>query len=299
MRATMLSRLPEDLTGLRVLDAGCGPGVMTAELAARGATVTAADISPQLVEIAAKRLPEDHRDRGHLPRGRHAVGRPRLLRLRRRDGQPDLLLAATTSTPPSSRLGARTRAAIVFTVAPRTPSSWPSGAWASSSRASDRSPVMQPHDHRHARAPPARPARPRRARLARLLHLGMSGVSSVIVTRSQIKSICHPLAPLRRRRVGRVAAGPAPAAIAVPGVGRHVLGPAAGHAEPRDDRGAHGPRHRRRHDDRAAGAVGPVPRASRLPVGHAPLGNRLEARALPLVRLALADGRARRSCRLR
>jgi magnesium-protoporphyrin O-methyltransferase len=61
MRATMLSRLPEDLTGLRVLDAGCGPGVMTAELAARGATVTAADISPQLVEIAEKRLPEAHR----------------------------------------------------------------------------------------------------------------------------------------------------------------------------------------------------------------------------------------------
>jgi magnesium-protoporphyrin O-methyltransferase len=63
MRATMLARLPEDLGGLRVLDAGCGPGVMTAELAARGATVVAADISPQLVEIAAKRLPEADRDR--------------------------------------------------------------------------------------------------------------------------------------------------------------------------------------------------------------------------------------------
>ncbi|MCA3514406.1 MAG: RsmD family RNA methyltransferase, partial [Rhodobacter sp.] len=40
MRATMLSRLPEDLTGARVLDAGCGTGQMTAELAARGAEVT-------------------------------------------------------------------------------------------------------------------------------------------------------------------------------------------------------------------------------------------------------------------
>jgi magnesium-protoporphyrin O-methyltransferase len=58
MRATMLSRLPVDLSGLRVLDAGCGPGVMTAELAARGATVTAADISPQLVDIARDAFPE-------------------------------------------------------------------------------------------------------------------------------------------------------------------------------------------------------------------------------------------------
>ena len=36
MRALMLSRLPEDLRGARVLDAGCGTGAMAAELAARG-----------------------------------------------------------------------------------------------------------------------------------------------------------------------------------------------------------------------------------------------------------------------
>jgi magnesium-protoporphyrin O-methyltransferase len=48
-----------DLRGLRVLDAGCGTGLMTAELAARGAEVVAVDISPQLVEIARTRLPED------------------------------------------------------------------------------------------------------------------------------------------------------------------------------------------------------------------------------------------------
>lgn len=60
MRRLMLSRLPEDLTGARVLDAGCGAGQMTAELALRGAKVVAADISPSLVEIARQRLPEDH-----------------------------------------------------------------------------------------------------------------------------------------------------------------------------------------------------------------------------------------------
>ncbi len=39
MRAQMLSRLPDDLRGARVLDAGCGAGQMTTELAARGADV--------------------------------------------------------------------------------------------------------------------------------------------------------------------------------------------------------------------------------------------------------------------
>jgi magnesium-protoporphyrin O-methyltransferase len=36
MRALMLSRLPEDLRGARVLDAGCGTGMMTEELASGG-----------------------------------------------------------------------------------------------------------------------------------------------------------------------------------------------------------------------------------------------------------------------
>ena len=60
MRRLMLSRLPVDLTGQRVLDAGCGAGQMTAELAARGARVVAVDISPSLVDIAKARLPEEH-----------------------------------------------------------------------------------------------------------------------------------------------------------------------------------------------------------------------------------------------
>ncbi len=57
MRALMLAQLPRDLHGVRVLDAGCGAGQMTAELAARGAEVVAVDISPALLQIAAKRLP--------------------------------------------------------------------------------------------------------------------------------------------------------------------------------------------------------------------------------------------------
>ena len=54
MRATMLGRLPDDLRGARILDAGCGTGLMTAELATRGADVVAVDIAPQLIDIAAR-----------------------------------------------------------------------------------------------------------------------------------------------------------------------------------------------------------------------------------------------------
>ena len=57
MRALMLSRIPEDLAGARVLDAGCGTGMMTQDLARRGANVSAVDISPALISIANKRLP--------------------------------------------------------------------------------------------------------------------------------------------------------------------------------------------------------------------------------------------------
>ena len=59
MRAKMLARVPKDLSGLSVLDAGCGTGMMTKELAERGADVVAIDISPSLIEIARKRLSPD------------------------------------------------------------------------------------------------------------------------------------------------------------------------------------------------------------------------------------------------
>lgn len=58
MRAELLSILPADLTGARVLDAGCGAGQMAIELAERGADVVATDISPSLLEVAARRTPE-------------------------------------------------------------------------------------------------------------------------------------------------------------------------------------------------------------------------------------------------
>lgn len=59
MRAELLSILPDDLTGARVLDAGCGAGQMAVELAQRGAQVVAIDISPSLLGVARNRTPSD------------------------------------------------------------------------------------------------------------------------------------------------------------------------------------------------------------------------------------------------
>ena len=59
MRATLLSWLPDDLTGHRILDAGCGTGALAVAAAQRGAHVTAIDLSQNLVELARERIGGD------------------------------------------------------------------------------------------------------------------------------------------------------------------------------------------------------------------------------------------------
>ncbi|MDF1749639.1 MAG: methyltransferase domain-containing protein, partial [Alphaproteobacteria bacterium] len=59
IRNALLSWLPEDLTGMTILDAGCGTGALSIEAARRGAVVTAIDLSPTLVELARERAPTD------------------------------------------------------------------------------------------------------------------------------------------------------------------------------------------------------------------------------------------------
>ena len=54
-RPAMVSMWP-DLTGKRVLDAGCGPGVYAELLLARGASVVSVDISERMLEQARQRL---------------------------------------------------------------------------------------------------------------------------------------------------------------------------------------------------------------------------------------------------
>lgn len=144
MRAQMLSRLPNDLRGARVLDAGCGAGQMTKELAQRGADVVAVDISPSLVGIAQSRLPEALRPRvsfhtgdmlrEELGRFDHVMAMDSLIYYRDAD------IARSLAT-----LMHRTTGRIVFTVAPRTPllmAMWYAGKLFPRS---DRSPTMIPH----------------------------------------------------------------------------------------------------------------------------------------------------------
>ena len=44
-----------DVGGLRLLDVGCGTGYFAREMAARGARVTAIDISSRMIELAGQR----------------------------------------------------------------------------------------------------------------------------------------------------------------------------------------------------------------------------------------------------
>lgn len=59
MRNLLLSWLPEDLHGRRLLDAGCGTGGLAVEAARRGAEVIAVDLSPRLIGLARERQPHD------------------------------------------------------------------------------------------------------------------------------------------------------------------------------------------------------------------------------------------------
>ncbi|TKD50938.1 magnesium protoporphyrin IX methyltransferase [Sphingomonas baiyangensis] len=58
MRDTLLGWLPADMTGMRLLDAGCGTGALAVEAARRGAEVVAIDVARNLVEVARRRAPE-------------------------------------------------------------------------------------------------------------------------------------------------------------------------------------------------------------------------------------------------
>lgn len=118
MRDLILSWLPADLTGRRLLDAGCGTGALAVEAARRGATVVAIDISPQLIDVARDRapagVPVDWRvgdmlsaELGHFD---HVVAMDSLIHY----SAPDLIAAV-------SALRARVRASLLFTFAPSTP----------------------------------------------------------------------------------------------------------------------------------------------------------------------------------
>ena len=118
MRDTLLSWLPQDLTGRRLLDAGCGTGALAVEAARRGADVVAIDVAGSLVRIARDRAPAgltvdwrvgDMRDPA-LGRFDHVVAMDSLIHYPAAD-IVDVVRA----------LAERTRGSTVFTFAPQTP----------------------------------------------------------------------------------------------------------------------------------------------------------------------------------
>ncbi len=118
MRATLLSWLPEDLSGRRLLDAGCGTGALAVEAARRGAEVVAIDLSPTLVALARERAPADLRIEFRsgdmldpdLGRFDHVVGMDSLIHY----AAPDMVRVL-------AGLADRATTSVVFTFAPRTP----------------------------------------------------------------------------------------------------------------------------------------------------------------------------------
>ncbi|MGY6633903.1 MAG: magnesium protoporphyrin IX methyltransferase [Alkalilacustris sp.] len=144
MRAAMLARLPEDLRGARVLDAGCGAGPMSVALAERGAEVVGVDISPQLLEVARKRIPEAVANRITFAAGDM---------LDPAHGNFDFVVAmdslihyqAADIGRALAQLMPRTGQGVVFTIAPRTP--FLAAMWLAGKvfPRSDRSPQIIPH----------------------------------------------------------------------------------------------------------------------------------------------------------
>ena len=121
MRGFLSSLLPVDLSGARVLDAGCGTGALSIALAQRGAEVVAIDLSPTLVAHAAElaaaagvagQISFSAGDMLAASHGRfdHVVLMDSLIHY-----EPADAAAALTT------LAARTTGSIAFTIAPKTP----------------------------------------------------------------------------------------------------------------------------------------------------------------------------------
>jgi len=120
MRSTLLSWLPHDLTGKRVLDAGCGTGAFAVEAARRGAEVVAIDLSPTLVNLARERLPAELAGRIDFQSG--DMLSPALGRFDHVVAMDSVIhYSAEDAVNALAQLAERTSGSIVFTFAPRTP----------------------------------------------------------------------------------------------------------------------------------------------------------------------------------
>jgi magnesium-protoporphyrin O-methyltransferase len=123
MRNTLAGWLPQDLTGWRILDAGCGGGVLSLELMERGADVVGIDLSAQMVAFARQRAEERRAANPGAPGSvRFESGDLLDARLGRFDAvvSMDVLIhyAAGDATRVLEQLAERTSRRLIFTLAP-------------------------------------------------------------------------------------------------------------------------------------------------------------------------------------
>jgi magnesium-protoporphyrin O-methyltransferase len=124
MRQTLLDWMPQDLSGCRLLDAGCGTGLLSIAAARRGADVVAVDLSATLVELARERVPPDL---GAASNGSVDFSVGDMLDASR--GEFDYIVAMDSLIhyEPEDALAlirgfaAQARRGVIFTFAPRTP----------------------------------------------------------------------------------------------------------------------------------------------------------------------------------
>ena len=129
MRTTLLGWLPADLTGRRLLDAGCGTGALAVEAARRGAEVVAIDLSPTLVGLARERLPADIAERNSAGGGSGTIDFRSGDMLDPALGSFDHVVGMDSEIHYDNddvisvlaALAERTSRSMVFTFAPRTP----------------------------------------------------------------------------------------------------------------------------------------------------------------------------------
>ncbi len=144
IRGALLSWLPEDLHGRRILDAGCGTGMLAFEAARRGAEVVAIDLAGSLVSVARERMPADL-DPSSI---RFEVGDmldPALGRFDHVVGMDSLIhYHVADITRVLGTLAERTNDSIVFTFAPRTAVLATMHALGKLFPRSDRAPAIEP-----------------------------------------------------------------------------------------------------------------------------------------------------------
>jgi len=144
MRNTLLSWLPEDMHGLRLLDAGCGTGALALEVAGRGAEVVAIDLSPQLVALAAQRA-ADHAAASRISFSAGDMLDPALGRFDYVVAMDSIIHYRPEDTFSAiAQLAARCERAMLFTFAPRTPLLGAALAFGKILPRGDRSPAIVP-----------------------------------------------------------------------------------------------------------------------------------------------------------